>query len=68
MKNLLKIGLFALCICVLAAGCSGCGEKLSGGSEKKIDTPKATIDSPKKVNDTTKAAIDTAKKDTSKKK
>ncbi len=67
MKNQFKMGLVALTVSIFAAGCSGCGEKLSGGSDKKIDTPKGIVDSPNKAIDTTKTKIDTVKKDTGKK-
>jgi hypothetical protein len=67
MKNVVRTGLFALCVGVLATGCFGCGDGDKGKpSTEKIDTGKTGDDPTKKVKDTTKAAIDTVKKDTSK--
>jgi hypothetical protein len=67
MKTSLKIGLLAISISIVTAGCFGCGEKTKGGSTEKIDTGKTAVDSPKKGIDTIKTKIDSGKKDTSKK-
>ena len=68
MKNSLKIGVLAAAIMFSITACSSCGEKLSGGSQEKADSPKTTIDTTQKAIDTTKkAGTESIKKDTVKK-
>jgi hypothetical protein len=68
MKNSFKIGVLAAAVMFSISACSSCGEKSSGGSIEKVDSPKTTIDTAQKTIDTTKkTGTEAVKKDSVKK-